>query len=110
MSIRPPAVAEHAFATHDPGHPLTFDVAFRALRTAAKVKRTSWGDDTYVVLQKGYPDGIKINKNTAEATGVPEGTVCKFSPYLMRKAPDDSFAPWLPSQLDLFAQDWIIVT
>lgn len=60
----------------------------------------------FVVYQKGYPDGIAINANTAQATGLPEGTVCMFRPYLMLKTPDDSFVPWVISQEDALAEDW----
>lgn len=80
------------------------------LRLGKKVCRDGWnGKGMYVVLQKGYPDGIPINKNTAEATGLPEGTVCKFLPYVMMRAVDGSFVPWLASQTDLLAQDYAVV-
>lgn len=63
----------------------------------------------FVVLQKGYPDGIPINRNTAEATGIAEGTVCRFLPYLMMKTADGAFVPWLASQTDILACDWQVV-
>lgn len=50
------------------------------------------------------------NKNTAEATGLPEGVLCKFLPYLMMKTAGDGppfeFVPWLASQTDILADDW----
>ena len=58
------------------------------------------------MLQKGYPHGIPINANTSAAIGQPEGTVVSFSPYLMGRAADGSFAPWTPSMVDLLAEDW----
>ena len=33
--------------------------------------RKGWKNVAFVVLQRGYPDGIPINKNTAEALGKP---------------------------------------
>lgn len=66
-----------------------------------------WEGD-YVVLQKGYPDGIPINKNTAEATGIPEGTIKKFLPYLLMCTAQGDFVPWLISQTDILADDWSI--
>jgi hypothetical protein len=72
-----------------------------------RVARKGWNAaDQYVVFQPGYPDGIGINKNTSEATGIPEGTVCVFRPYLMLKTVDGSFVPWVPSVSDVLAEDW----
>lgn len=84
-----------------------FDVALQHLREGKKLQRTGWnGKGMYIVLQRGYPNGIPINKNTAEATGLSEGTVCRFLPYLMMKTADNSFVPWLASQTDILAEDW----
>lgn len=72
-----------------------------------KVRRAGWnGKGMFLVAQKGYPDGIPINENTANATGIPKGTVCKFLPYIMMFTADGSFVPWLCSQTDLLAEDW----
>lgn len=89
---------------------MNFSKALEFLKEECKVSRSGWnGKGMYVVLQKGYLDGIPINKNTAEATGIPEGTMIKFLPYLMMKTVDDSFVPWLASQTDLLADDWGII-
>nr|WP_113756646.1 DUF2829 domain-containing protein [Brevibacillus laterosporus] len=75
-----------------------------------RVARKGWnGKDMFLVYQKGYPDGIPINNNTAEATGLKEGTVCRFQPYIMMKTADNTFVPWLASQTDLLAEDFYIV-
>lgn len=84
-----------------------FGWALMELRMGLKIQRTGWnGKGMFVVLQKGYPDGIPINQNTSDATGVPKGTVCKFLPYLMMKTVEGSFVPWLASQTDILATDW----
>lgn len=87
-----------------------FDIALKLLKAGYRVHRKSWnGQGMWLCLQKGYPDGIPINKNTAQATGVEEGTVCAFSPYLMIKTANATatFAPWVPSQTDIIAEDWM---
>lgn len=72
-----------------------------------KVARAGWnGKNMWVVRQDGYPDGISINANTARATGLLEGTVMRFLPYLMLRTADGAFVPWPPSQADLLADDW----
>jgi hypothetical protein len=74
-----------------------------------RVRRAGWnGKGMYLVYQAAYPDGIPINKNTSEATGLPEGTVCKFLPYIMMCTAGGEFVPWLCSQTDLLAGDWEI--
>jgi hypothetical protein len=86
---------------------LTFSEALERLKQGKKVQRSGWnGKGMWLALQKAYPDGIPINKNTAEATGIPEGTVCKFLPYIMMKTADNAFVPWLASQTDILANDW----
>ena len=75
-----------------------------------KVRRSGWnGKGMFLVYQKGYPDGIPINANTAQATGIPQGTVCRFLPYVMMRTADGAFVPWLCSQTDLLAEDWELV-
>lgn len=86
---------------------MDFGEALSALKDGARVARAGWnGQGMFVVYQKGYPDGIPINANTAEATGIPQGTVCRFRPYLMMKTVDDEFVPWVISQTDALAEDW----
>lgn len=86
---------------------MDFGEALRMLKSGKKVSRSGWnGKGMWLVLQKAYPDGIPINQNTAEATGIIQGTVCRFLPYIMMKTVDDSFVPWLASQTDVLAEDW----
>ena len=89
-------------------HPkMNFSEALKAVKNGAHIARSGW-NGKYVTYQKAYPDGIAINKNTAEATGIAEGTVVKFLPYLMMKTadPEVTFVPWLASQTDILAEDW----
>ena len=87
-----------------------FSGALVALKAGKRVARDGWnGKGMFVALQRGYPDGIPINRNTAEATGIPEGTVCRFLPYLMLRTVDGSFVPWLISQTDALADDWTVL-
>lgn len=89
---------------------LDFGEALVELKAGEKLQRDGWnGKGMFVVLQKGYPDGIPVNKNTAEALGIDEGSVERFAPYLMFRTSDGSFVPWVASQTDLLAQDWRVV-
>ena len=86
---------------------MNFSQALTKVKRGYAIQRKGWnGKRMYVVYQKGYPVGIPINENTAKATGIAEGTICKFLPYLMMKTADGSFVPWLASQTDILANDW----
>jgi hypothetical protein len=86
---------------------MDFGQALTALKNGSKVAREGWnGKGMFVVHQKGYPDGIAINANTAEATGIMRGTICAFRPYLMMWTASGDFVPWVASQTDLLAEDW----
>jgi hypothetical protein len=84
-----------------------FSRALKIVKTGGKIARDGWnGKGMFVVFQRGYPEGIAINRNTAEATGLDEGTVCAFRSYLMMRTVDGDFVPWVASQTDLLAEDW----
>ena len=86
---------------------MNFGDALTAVKNGQQITRAGWnGPGQYVAYQPGYPDGIGINANTAAATGLPEGTVCSFRPYLMLRTADGSFVPWVPSISDVLAEDW----
>lgn len=89
---------------------LTFSEALIYVKGGNKIARSGWnGKGMWLAYQKAYPQGIAINQNTADATGLPLGTVCRFLPYLMMKTADEAFVPWLASQTDILAEDWEIV-
>ncbi len=92
---------------------MTFSEALERVKIpGTRISRESWADEgsyEWVVAQKGYPHGIPVNANTAEATGLPQGTVVAFGPYLTRKDSAGVFLPWTPDHEDLFADDWTAV-
>lgn len=89
---------------------MNFSNALDLLKDGKKIARKNWnGKRMYLVFQKGYPNGIPINANTAGATGIPEGTICRFRPYIMMFTAQRDFVPWVASQSDLLEDDWIIV-
>ena len=86
---------------------MNFGEALALLRVGTAVTRHGWnGLGMYVVYQKGYPDGIPINENTAAALKQPVGTIGYFRPYLMMRTATLEYVPWVASQSDLLAEDW----
>lgn len=107
ISWSPKDVFEKAYRVTDG---MNFGLAIEAAKMGKKIARSGWnGKGMWVVYRTGYPDGIPCNKNTADAVGIPEGTLFKVRPYLQMKCVDDSFQMWLASQSDILADDWYIV-
>ena len=107
VSWSPKNVFEEAYRLTDG---LTFGLAIEAAKKGHRVARAGWnGKGMYVIYRTGYPEGIPCNKNTADALGIPEGTLFKVRPYLQMKCVDDTFQMWLASQSDILADDWYIV-
>lgn len=89
---------------------MNFGLAIEAMKKGFRVSRYGWnGKNMSVAYQKGYPDGIPCNKNTAEAWGMQEGELFKCRPYLQMRCADGTFQMWLASQSDVLADDWYIV-
>ncbi len=92
------------------GEMMNFGEALAALKQGAHISRAGWnGKGMWLAYQPGYPDGIAINANTAKATGLEQGTLCKFLPYIMMKTAGGEFVPWLASQTDVLGEDWGVV-
>ena len=86
-----------------------FGEALRLLKQGKRMTRRGWnGKGLSVVYQKGYPQGIPCNKQTAEAWGMNEGDLFKCEPYLQISTVDGSHAMWVPSIRDCLADDWVI--
>ncbi|RHC45816.1 DUF2829 domain-containing protein [Enterocloster bolteae] len=89
---------------------MSFGTAVEALKGGVKMARKGWnGKGLFVVYQKGYPDGIPCNKQTAAAWGMNEGDLFRCEPYLQINTVDGSHAMWVPSIRDVLAEDWVMV-
>ena len=89
---------------------MEFERVLPLLKQGEKAFRLGWnGTGMYVVHQRGYPNGIPSNKQTADAWGLKEGDLFKVEPYLQIKNAAGSHAMWVPSIGDIFAEDWEII-
>lgn len=87
-----------------------FGEAIRLMKQGHKLARKGWnGKGMFVVYQKGYPDGIPCNKQTAEAWGINEGDLFKCNPYFQIRNVDGSHSMWVPSINDCLAEDWYVL-
>ncbi len=92
---------------------LTFGLALEAVKKGYKIARKGWNDKgMFVEYQKGYPQGIPSNAQTAKARGINEGDLFRCEPYLQIKITNSSYsiwAMWTPTINDCLAEDWYIV-
>lgn len=89
---------------------MNFGKAIEELKKGKKLTRKGWnGKGMFIVYQKGYPDGIPCNKQTAEAYGYEEGTLFKCRPYIQMRCADGTHQMWTASQTDILAEDWEVV-
>lgn len=89
---------------------MPFEKALTLLKQGEKAFRLGWnGKGMFVVMQKGYPDGIPCNKQTADAWGMNEGDLFRCEPYLQIRMANGSHAMWVPSINDVLANDWEVI-
>ena len=73
-----------------------------------RVARKGWnGKGMFIVFQPGYSIGVDDPSSIVVASRHTDGTVCKFCPYIMMKTVTGEFIPWLCSQADLLAEDYV---
>ncbi len=89
---------------------LNFGEAIEAVKAGKKIAREGWnGKGMFVVYQKGYPEGISCNAQTAAAWGLNEGDLFRCEPYLQIKMVKGSHSMWVPSVNDVLSEDWTIL-
>jgi hypothetical protein len=77
---------------------MDFGLAIRALKAREFVARRGWnGKGMWLKL-------VPANEYTVATENTPI-----LLPWIGMKTADDKFVPWLASQTDVLAEDWIIV-
>ena len=84
-----------------------FSIALDYLKTGKKVARQGWnGKGMFIFLVPGSV--FKVNR--PPLLGIyPEGTEIKYHAHVDMKTADGQVVPWLASQTDLLADDWMVV-
>jgi len=87
----------------------TFDTgtAIALLKGGQKVARAGWnGKGMFLFLVPGSTFQV----NRAPLLGIyPEGTEVNYQPHVDMKTAEGTVVPWLASQSDLLATDWVLV-
>ena len=88
---------------------MTFGLAIEALKAGLKVARAGWngkGMFLYYVPAASYP--AQRNTNGTMLGVFPEDMV-PYCAYIAMKTAQDNVVPWLASQTDVLAEDWVVV-
>lgn len=86
---------------------MNFGQALEVLKQGHKVARQGWnGKNMFLFLVPGST--FKVNR--APLLGIyPEGTEVNYCPHIDMKTADNKVVPWLASQTDVVAEDWVLV-
>jgi hypothetical protein len=85
-----------------------FGAVLNALKAGGRAARDGWnGKGMWIALQPGYPQGVPANANSAKAFHVNEGDTIVIRPYLAMRTVDGEYVPWVASQTDILAEDWV---
>ena len=89
------------------GELLNFGDALMLLKSGQKVARLGWnGKGMFLFLVPGSV--FKVNR--LPLLGIyPEGTEINYCPHIDMRTADGKIVPWLASQTDVLAEDWVIV-
>lgn len=86
---------------------MNFGDALFLLKQGGKVARIGWsGKGMFLFLVPGSV--FKVNR--PPLLGIyPEGTEINYCPHVDMKTADGKIVPWLASQTDVLAEDWVVV-
>lgn len=89
------------------GKLITFSEALLALKHGEKIARQGWnGKNMFVFMVKGST----FKANRPPLLGIfPEDTEINYHTHADMRTADGTIVPWLCSQTDMFAEDWVIL-
>ena len=105
ISWSPKNIFEAAYQNISDG--FDFGSAIRFLKQGKKVARKGWnGKGMFLFLVKGS----KFIANREPLLSIfGEGEEIDYCPHIDMKTADDKIVPWLASQTDVLATDWVLV-
>jgi len=86
---------------------MTFSEALKSLKFGGKLARAGWnGKGMFIFLVPGS----EFEVNRPPLLGIyPEGTKIKYRDHIDMKTAQGDVVPWVASQTDLLAEDWVEV-
>lgn len=88
---------------------VNFGMAIAALKLGSKVMREGWngkGMFLYYVPENKYP----ASRNTLNTlSGLFEDNLVPYGAYIAMKTAQGNVIPWVASQSDVLAEDWVVI-
>ena len=106
ISWSPKAVFERSYMSTDDG--FDFGSAIRLMKAGLLVARKGWnGKGMFLFLVQGSQ--FKVNR--APLLGIfDEGTEINYHAHIDMRTATGEIVPWLASQTDMLAEDWVVVS
>ena len=83
---------------------LNFGDAIKALKSGSKVIREGWnGKCMWLKLVESENYAVTLLLDDLSKSGIDK------SPWIGMKTADNKFVPWLASQTDVLAEDWMVI-
>lgn len=104
------SATEHMNMDPPPRPPhVSFGDAVAALKAGHRVSRVGWnGKGMYLALVARGEYGL--NKRGVDCDGfLGESGPITLAPWIGMRTADAQFVPWLPSQTDILAEDWMVL-
>jgi hypothetical protein len=87
-----------------------FSTALRLLREGKRISRLGWnGKGMWLVLVPGSTITVSAGRPLGDAAPELVGEQIAYRPHIDIKTVDGEIVPWVASQSDLLAYDWVIV-
>lgn len=86
---------------------MKFEAAMGKLRQGYCVAREGWnGKGMFIYLVKGHQ--FEVDREPLK-TIFGSGTVARYKSHIDMQTADGELVPWLASQTDILAEDWVVV-
>ena len=92
------------------GRAIEFGEALQVLKAGGRITRAGWnGRGMFLLLVPGST-GLTVDEGRPLAkAGIPVGTRFNYLPHIDMWTARGDFVPWLPSQADMLAEDWMVL-
>jgi hypothetical protein len=88
----------------------TFGEAIEELKKGKRVCRKGWnGKGMYLFYNQ--ESLVTVTAGRPLSVGITPGKLVRMAPYIMMKTADEELTcvPWLASQTDILAEDWMVL-
>lgn len=88
---------------------MNFGQALEVLKNGGRVARNGWnGKDMWLALIPGSTFAVDAHRPLA--AHIKPGTIVNYLPHIDMKTVNGDIVPWLASQTDVLADDWVVCT